>query len=53
MMQEAEKLMKGSMHEDNFLIVHNFLVLIKAKETIKWMKENNYFHIRFLTMNVL
>ena len=38
MMKEAENLMKGSVHEDYFFIVHNALVLITAKETIEWMK---------------
>ena len=38
MMKEAEKLMKGSVHEDDFFIVHDTLVLMTAKETIKWMK---------------
>ena len=38
MMNEAEKLMKGSVHEDNFYIVHDVLVLMKAKEKINWMK---------------
>ena len=42
--KEAGKLMKGSMHEDNFFIVHDALVLITAKETITWIKYNNYFH---------
>ena len=39
--KEAEKLMKGSVREDDFFIVHNALVLMTAKETITWMKENN------------
>ena len=37
-MDEAEKLMKGSVHEDDFYIVHGDLVLMTAKETINWMK---------------
>ena len=41
MMKESEKLMKGSVHEDDLFIVHNALVLMTSKETIKWMKENN------------
>ena len=51
MMKEADKLMKGSVHEDNFFIVHDALVLMTVKETIKWMKENNYSHSWFLPMN--
>ena len=31
MMNEAEKLMKGSVYEDDFFIVHNAFVLITAK----------------------
>ena len=37
-MKESEKLMKGSVHEDNFFIVHDALVLMTSKETITWMK---------------
>ena len=51
MMNEAEKLMKGSVHEDNLFIVHAALVLIAAKEKITWMKDINYFHSLLLTMN--
>ena len=43
MMKEAENLMKGSVHEDDFFIVHDALVLMTAKDTIQWMKEKNYF----------
>ena len=45
--------MKGSVHEDDLFIVHDALVLMKAKETIKWTKENNYFHRWLLPMNGL
>ena len=38
MMKEAENLMKVSVHEDDFFIVHDDLVLMTAKETIEWMK---------------
>ena len=31
MMNEAEKLIKGSVHKDNFFIVHDALVLMTAK----------------------
>ena len=47
MMKEAENLMKGSVNEDDFFIVHDSLVLMTAKETIKWMKEKNCFHRQF------
>ena len=52
-MKEEEQLMKGSVHEDDLFIVHDALVLMTAKETIKWTKENNYFHRWFLPMNGL
>ena len=39
MMNEAEKLMKGSVHEENFYIFHDDLVLMTAKEMINWMKQ--------------
>ena len=53
MMKEAEKLMKGSVHENYLFIVHDALVLMTAKETIKWMKEKNCFHRWLLPMNGL
>ena len=53
MMKEAENLMKGSVHKDDFFIVHDALVLMKAKEMIEWMKEKNYFHRWLLPMNGL
>ena len=53
MMKEAENLMKGSVHEDDFFIVQDALVLMTAKETIKWMKEKNYCHRWLLPMNGL
>ena len=53
MMKEAENLMKGSVHEDDFFIVHDALVLMTAKEMLEWMKEKNYFHSWFLPMNGL
>ena len=53
MMKESEKLMKVSVHEDDLFIVHDALVLITVKETIKWMKENYYFHRWLLPMNGL
>ena len=52
MTKEEKKLTKGSVHEDYLFIVHDTLVFMIAKETIKWMKENNYFHCWLLTMNV-
>ena len=52
-MKEAEKLMKGSVHEDNLFIVYDYLVLLTSKETITWMRDNNYFHSWLLPMNGL
>ena len=51
MMKEEYKLMKGCVHEEDFIIFHYALVLLTAKETITWIKENNYFNCWFLTMN--
>ena len=45
--------MKGSVHEDDLFIVHDALVLMTAKETIKWMKGENCFHRWLLPMNGL
>ena len=53
MINEAEKLMKGSVHEDDFYIVHGDLVLLTDKETINCMKHNGYFHRWFLPLNGL
>ena len=50
MMKESDKLMKGSVHQENFFILHDALVLMTLKETRKWMKENN-FHLWLLPMN--
>ena len=47
-MNETEKLMKGSVHEDDFYIVHNYLVLMTAKEKINRMKQNSYLPIWLL-----
>ena len=38
MMKEAEKLMKGSVHEEDLFILHDALVFMTSKETIKLMK---------------
>ena len=43
-MNEAEKLMKGSVHKGDFLIFHDALVLMAAKEKINWMRKNGYLH---------
>ena len=53
MMKEAEKLMKGSVHDDNLFIVHDDLVLMTSKETTTLMKNNKYYHRWFLPMNEL
>ena len=52
-MNEAVYLMKGSVHEDNFYIIQDALVLMTAKETIKWTKEKKCFHRWLLPMNGL
>ena len=53
MMNEAEKLMKGSVHEDIFFIFHDALVLMTAKETINWMRQNGYLQIWLIPLNGL
>ena len=53
MMKESDNLMKGSVNEGVFFIVHDALVLMTAKETMIWMKENNCFHRWLLPMNGL
>ena len=52
-MKESENLLKGSVHEDDFFIVHDALVLMTAMEMIEWMKEKNFFHCWLLPMNLL
>ena len=44
MINEADKLMKGLLHEDDCFVVHNYLVLMTEKETLSWMKKNGYLH---------
>ena len=53
MMNKADNLMKGSVREDDFFIVHDALVLMTAEDTIEWMKEKNYLHRWLLPMNGL
>ena len=53
MMKESDKPMKESVHEDDFFIFHDALVLMTAKEKIKWMKEKKCFHRWLLPMNGL
>ena len=43
--------MNGSVHEEDLFIVHDALLLMTEKETIKWTKENNYSHSWLLPMN--
>ena len=52
-LNEAEKLMKGSVHKDGFYIFHDALVLMTAKETINWMKQKGYLHRWLLLLNGL
>ena len=44
MINEAEKMMKGSVYEEYFFIVHDALVLMTAKKTINWMRKKEYLH---------
>ena len=43
--------MKGSVHEYDFFVFHDALVLMTAKDKIAWMRQNNYLHRCLLTMN--
>ena len=52
-MNEAEKLMKKSVHEGDFIIVHDALVLLTTKEKIDWMRNNGYLHRWLLPLNGL
>ena len=53
MINEVEKLMKGSVQDQNFFIFHDALVLMTEKETINWMRKNGYLHICLLPLNGL
>ena len=53
MIYEAETLVKGSVHEEDFFIVHGDLVLITAKETINWIRKNGYLHRWLIPLNGL
>ena len=50
---EAENLMKGLVHEYDFYILHDSLVLLTKKETITWMKQNVYLPRWLLPINGL
>ena len=52
-MNEAEKLIKGSVHEYYFFIAHDDLVLMTEKETINWMRQKEYLHRWLLPLNGL
>ena len=45
--------MNESVHQEDFFIVHDALVLMTSKETIAWMIENTYFHLWLIPMNGL
>ena len=45
--------MKGSVHEGDFFIIHDSLVLMTAKETITWTINNSHLHRWLLPMNGL
>ena len=52
-MNEAENWMKGSVHMDNLFIVHDYLVLMTAKEKINWIRQNRYLYRWLLPLNGL
>ena len=43
--------MKGYVHDEDFFIVHDDLVLITEKDTTSWIRENNYSHRWLLPIN--
>ena len=45
--------MKGSVHDADFYIVHDALMLMTTKEKINWMKQKGYLHIWLLPLNGL
>ena len=51
MTNEADKPMKGSVHEDDFYVVHDALVLMTAKEKINRMKQKGYLNRWLLPLN--
>ena len=51
MTNEVEKLTKGSVHEENFFIFHDALVLMTPKEKINWMIQNCYLHRWCIPLN--
>ena len=53
MMNQADKLMKGSVHEENLFIFRDAFVLMTAKEKINWMRKNGYLHRCLLPLNGL
>ena len=53
MMNESEKLTKGSVHEDHCYIFHYALMVMTEKETINWMKRNGYLPIWLCSLNGL
>ena len=51
MINEGEKLIKGSVHEEDLFIVYNELVLITAKEKNECMRQKGNLHIWLLPLN--
>ena len=52
-MNESERLMKGSVYEDDFFIIHDDLVLMISKEKINWMRQKGYLHRWLISLNGL
>ena len=52
MVKEVETMMKVSLHEGDFFIFCDALVLITSKEKITRMIKNNYLHQRLPPMNI-
>ena len=42
MMMESRKIMRGTVHEDSWMIYHDSLSLMTAKRTKEWMRKKDY-----------
>jgi hypothetical protein len=51
--EETQRLMKGTKHEDDWVFYHDALTLMTAKETVEWMKKEGHFERWLLPANGL
>ena len=50
---ESQRVMNGTVHENDWFFYHDALSLMKAKECKEWMKDNNILHRWILPLNGL